>query len=247
MGKFENGDTRILISVLIASEGIDIPEADCLWFMRPTRSPVLYIQAVGRVLRNFTAKKKALLLDYGGIVENLGDVYQASERGPIKKLSALEAPLKMCPFCLSFSPINAQTCIKCTETFIVICQKCLEKHNYGEQCLCAKKNKRDLLKNTTEKAYVVEPLSKVCSDMFVSLYTSKKGKQSIKIIFYAGLEQFCTHYLGPNAYFAKKFFRVINVDEKQGDLEEIAKHLRDNYKPTKITRIKNGKYWNLRL
>lgn len=247
MDSFVNGNTRILISVLIASEGIDIPEADCLWFMRPTRSPVLYIQAVGRILRKFTGKKNALLLDYGEIVENLGDVYQAAERGPIAKLSDVGQALKMCPICLSFSPAVAQSCEKCKTEFIVICERCLEKHMYGERCKCFKTVIRNLLKNTTNKAYMKKALVEVCDSVFVSIYTSKKKKEMLKIVFYCGLEEFCTHYLGTNKYFMKKFFQKINIPYKEGTLEEISEHIKTKYELTELTRIKNGKYWNLRL
>lgn len=44
-------ESRLLISVLMLAEGIDLPKTDCLFMVRPTFSPELYNQMLGRGLR----------------------------------------------------------------------------------------------------------------------------------------------------------------------------------------------------
>jgi superfamily II DNA or RNA helicase len=51
--KLENGTYKILCNVNIFSTGVDIPRAGCGIFARPTKSEILYVQQVGRILRTF--------------------------------------------------------------------------------------------------------------------------------------------------------------------------------------------------
>ena len=44
-------EARMLVSVLMLAEGIDLPKTDCLFMVRPTFSPELYQQMIGRGLR----------------------------------------------------------------------------------------------------------------------------------------------------------------------------------------------------
>lgn len=65
---FRAGDHRILTGVGVFAEGTDLPIADCLVFARPVKSPLLFTQLVGRVLRPFPDKEYALILDIADIV-----------------------------------------------------------------------------------------------------------------------------------------------------------------------------------
>lgn len=47
----DDSESRMLLSVLIAAEGIDLPSTDCLFMVRPTFSPELHKQMIGRGLR----------------------------------------------------------------------------------------------------------------------------------------------------------------------------------------------------
>lgn len=49
--KGEGGDRRILVTVMMAAEGLDLPRIDCVIFARPTFSPILLQQMKGRGLR----------------------------------------------------------------------------------------------------------------------------------------------------------------------------------------------------
>lgn len=49
--KEEGGDRKVLVTVMMAAEGLDLPKIDCVVFVRPTYSPILLHQMEGRGLR----------------------------------------------------------------------------------------------------------------------------------------------------------------------------------------------------
>lgn len=63
---FRTGKLQALVSCMVLTEGFDAPWADCAVIARPTQSPGLYVQMVGRVLRTWPDKKDALVLDMTG-------------------------------------------------------------------------------------------------------------------------------------------------------------------------------------
>ena len=60
------GEICAIVTVDLYNEGVDIPEADTLLFLRPTQSPVLFQQQLGRGLRLFDGKSSCLVLDFVG-------------------------------------------------------------------------------------------------------------------------------------------------------------------------------------
>lgn len=116
MRRFENGDDRHIISVTALSTGWDYPPADGLVLLRPTRSPVLYVQLAGRVLRASPGKSDAIIADFGRIVETLGPldklrIYNSGEKS--KPLS----PMKFCPKCYEYMGKEIMTCECCGYAF----------------------------------------------------------------------------------------------------------------------------------
>ncbi len=51
IAEFREGRIRVLVNVLVATEGFDLPDASCIIIARPTMSLALYLQMVGRGLR----------------------------------------------------------------------------------------------------------------------------------------------------------------------------------------------------
>lgn len=48
---FKHGAIKVLVNVLVATEGFDLPDASCIIITRPTMSLALYLQMVGQGLR----------------------------------------------------------------------------------------------------------------------------------------------------------------------------------------------------
>lgn len=62
----ESGAIRILFTVDILNEGVDIPRVDQVLFLRPTESPVIFLQQLGRGLRLHEGKEFVTVLDFIG-------------------------------------------------------------------------------------------------------------------------------------------------------------------------------------
>lgn len=68
------GETQVLCNCFLLSYGWDCPPISCAVLARPTKSLVLFMQMVGRVLRPSPGKQDALILDHAGAVGELGFV-----------------------------------------------------------------------------------------------------------------------------------------------------------------------------
>lgn len=65
---FTNGTTRVLVNVAMMTHGIDIPDIETVFLARPTASPTLFAQMVGRAVRKTETKEHFRLVDF---VDNL--------------------------------------------------------------------------------------------------------------------------------------------------------------------------------
>lgn len=70
--RFEAGQTLVMSSCDIVSEGFDLPAIEAAILLRPTQSLALYLQQVGRALRVFPGKSVAIILDHVGAVVTHG-------------------------------------------------------------------------------------------------------------------------------------------------------------------------------
>jgi len=61
-----SGELCVLVTVDLYNEGIDLPMVDTLLLLRPTQSPVLFQQQIGRGLRLAPGKESCLVLDFVG-------------------------------------------------------------------------------------------------------------------------------------------------------------------------------------
>lgn len=64
--RFRTGKTQVLANCMVLTEGWDAPWCSCAVVARPTESAPLYIQMVGRILRPWSGKNDALVLDVVG-------------------------------------------------------------------------------------------------------------------------------------------------------------------------------------
>ncbi len=69
-----DGEIRVIFSVDMFNEGVDIPAVDMVMFLRPTESPVVFLQQLGRGLRRNKGKEYLNVLDFIGNYEKAGRV-----------------------------------------------------------------------------------------------------------------------------------------------------------------------------
>lgn len=114
--RFRSGDLKYLCNVNVLTTGFDAPNIDCVAMLRPTLSPGLYYQMVGRGFRLHPGKANCLVLDFGG---------NALRHGPVDALRITEpgsngngeAPAKECPECHEVIAAGYATCPECGHEF----------------------------------------------------------------------------------------------------------------------------------
>lgn len=62
----EDGRVKVIFSVDMFNEGVDIPEVDTVMFLRPTQSGIVFLQQLGRGLRTSKGKEYLNVLDFIG-------------------------------------------------------------------------------------------------------------------------------------------------------------------------------------
>lgn len=70
--KLKHGEINVIFSVDMFNEGVDIPAVDMVMFLRPTESPVVFLQQLGRGLRKSRGKEYLNVLDFIGNYEKAG-------------------------------------------------------------------------------------------------------------------------------------------------------------------------------
>ncbi len=115
-GLFQQAPLKYLCNVNVLTTGFDAPNVDCVVLLRPTLSPGLYYQMVGRGFRLHPGKANCLVLDYGGNV---------LRHGPVDQLQIAEkrsdgtgaAPAKECPSCRALIAPAYSNCPQCGHEF----------------------------------------------------------------------------------------------------------------------------------
>lgn len=64
--KLKDGKMKVIFSVDMFNEGLDVPQVDLVMFLRPTQSPTVFLQQLGRGLRKYKDKKYLNVLDFIG-------------------------------------------------------------------------------------------------------------------------------------------------------------------------------------
>ncbi|MFG0243650.1 MAG: DEAD/DEAH box helicase family protein [Phycisphaerales bacterium JB054] len=113
--RFKRGELKYLANVNVLTTGFDAPNVDCVALLRPTLSPGLYYQMVGRGFRLAPGKADCLVLDFGGNVLRHGpvDAIRIKEPGS----GDGEAPAKECPECHAIIHAAYSVCPECGHEF----------------------------------------------------------------------------------------------------------------------------------
>ncbi len=114
---FKAGRLKYLVNVNVLTMGFDAPNIDCVAMVRPTLSPGLYYQMVGRGFRLHEGKKDCLVLDFGGNVLRHGPVDAINVTASASTNNDGEAPAKVCPMCRSVISAGYSTCPDCGHEF----------------------------------------------------------------------------------------------------------------------------------
>lgn len=70
--KLKREEIKVIFAVDMFNEGLDIASLDMVMFLRPTESPVVFLQQLGRGLRTYKGKEYLNVLDFIGNYEKAG-------------------------------------------------------------------------------------------------------------------------------------------------------------------------------
>jgi DNA repair protein RadD len=180
--RFRRGQLKYLCNVNVLTTGFDAPNIDCVALLRPTMSPGLYYQMVGRGFRLHTGKADCLVLDFGGNVLRHGPVDQIGMReangdgtGP--------APAKECPNCQAVIAAGYARCPECGYEFPE-----RQRHRHDAQASEA----GILSRQITTTRYVVQ-------DVFYSVHRKRGGDEdaprSLRVDYKVGWHRFKSEWI----------------------------------------------------
>jgi DNA repair protein RadD len=147
ISEIKKSKIRALVSVGMITVGFDAPNIDMIVLLRPTKSPVLHIQMLGRGFRPYLNKPNCLVLDLSDNIRRLGPINDVKVPVPGKKNGKGQIPIKECPKCGCLNHISARKCNACNHVF-VFKQKIRERINTHHTVLAKDKKKTPRIKET---------------------------------------------------------------------------------------------------
>jgi len=120
LDRFKRRELKIIVSVGVITTGFDAPCIDALICLRPTLSPGLWVQMIGRAMRPYEGKEDALVLDFTNNTHVHGpvDLIDIDGNGEVKT-----SPYRVCPECGKLIPPREKAC-ECGYSFQRECYKC---------------------------------------------------------------------------------------------------------------------------
>jgi DNA repair protein RadD len=171
---FKDGLVKAVCNVNVLTEGFDAPHIDTIVLLRPTLSPGLFSQMVGRGLRLHQSKTYCLVLDFANCID---------EHGPIDLLG-------------SDCKVVMATCQECRESFSKAIRKCpscgweipkqeverLERVEAERRMHGAKASNRSILS--------LEPETYKVDNVMISRHCKPGSTDSLRVQYRCGLSTF---------------------------------------------------------
>jgi superfamily II DNA or RNA helicase len=117
LARIDRGETLVVSSCGVLSEGWDQPSVKCAILARPTKSTGLYLQQAGRILRPWQGQR-AIILDHAGCAREHGLPQEEREfslepRPKRQRGEAVEVPIRICDQCQAVLPARMRICPEC--------------------------------------------------------------------------------------------------------------------------------------
>ena len=239
IASFRRGEVRCLVTVLALATGFDVPDVDCIIWLRPTQSPVLYVQGAGRGLRIAEGKQNCLWIDFSDTTERLGPVdgIRGRKRGR-KKLEAV-APFAVCGEC--GNQVRPASSLECPDCGAIL------REPEPEEARAAS--------NAAIMAHQVQPKINTYPIDRVSYARHQKpgSPESLRVEYWCGLrivarEWVCLNHQGFARAKADRWWARRNPDSFNfipGSVDQAFEWLDDGFelrKPESITINESGKY-----
>jgi len=198
LNAFKRGELRCLVNNNVLTTGFDFPPIDLIGMFRPTMSPGLWVQMLGRGTRPWPgghidvagvqiywpAKQNCLCMDFAGNTERLGPI-----NDPLipkaKGDKTGDAPIKICTAilagtgveCGTFNHISARNCMCCGDAF--------EVHEQGHN-ISATASDMELMRSEAPETEMFN-----VTQVIYRKHTKKSnGVVSLRCDYYSGLQRF---------------------------------------------------------
>jgi DNA repair protein RadD len=261
---FKAGRLDALCNADLLTKGFDAPRVDLIAMLRPTLSPGLLVQIVGRGTRPVwpagfnendpahtaadrrnaiasSAKPDCLCLDYAGNFRRHGPVDTIAPPDPKRRTGIVQVRpddvrAKECPTCKSLAALNAQTCAFCGHEWT------LDKARHDAEADDVAILSRDLRNQPPEEIAVVTWMGR--------RHVKAGSPDSLRVTYSAGLMSYPEWVLlghkGPGRYRAEKWWVAHGGLMPVPDtIEDALVRWSELSQPAFIGIQKNGKWWNI--
>jgi len=231
---FVHGRIRAIVSVGMITTGFDAPNIDLLVLLRPTSSPVLHVQMIGRGLRTNPGKTHCLVLDFAGNVSRLGPINAVEVPEPTKKKKkGMGSPIvKDCPRC---------GCLH--HPTVKVCNVCGHKFKF-EQKIKTRADEEEVVRTQSPAKWMS------VTDVKYNVHTKRgdpTAPKTLKVTYYCGLSTFSEYICYDHNGYAKRIANnwvrhrwKFDVQPRSvQELHDYAKHL---HIPMQIKVDMQGKY-----
>lgn len=227
---FKAQELRYLVNNAVLTKGFDAPHIDLLAMLRPTISPVLWTQMVGRGLRLNSGKENCLLLDFAENIQRFGFIDEISFKDKGEKKAGVP-PMKECPECDTINYASAKHCMECGYEFPVVEEVKIQAKAYDGAVLSTQ---------NPPKTYDVK-------QVYYDVQVSKKGIPMLVVTYTSGfmsMHTFKEYVLVEHEGYAKQ--KAISwwrkrTNEPMPNTAEDALNVK-LLEPSQITIVKDGKY-----
>lgn len=214
---------QALVSVAVLTTGFDVAEVDLIGLLRPTQSPTLHVQIIGRGLRPHPDKEDCLVLDFAGNLITNGPIDAPIIR--LKGEGTGEAIMKECP-----------NCYEIVHAAVRVCPSCKHKFEFRHK-LSTKIEDRSVL--TIKEWHEV-------TDVKYYNYTGSKGIPMLKVSYFCTLRRFneyvCLDHPGKVKYIAQWWWKRRSKITPPNSVIEAMEHTESLKWPSKILVEEEGQY-----
>jgi len=235
---FKSGKIRAICGMNKFNIGFDHPPLDMISVLRPTVSPGMHVQILGRGTRPYDGsdhnfpepKSNCLILDFAGNIKRLGPINDP--KIPRKKGKGTgDVPIKMCDTCGTYNHASVRFCCNpdCSREFIFKTKLTSTAHPDSP---------------LRSDAPIIEYFN---VDRVIYHRHSKDGKPpSIKVNYYSGLRKFnefvCLEHKGYARTRAREFWRARHAMEPPETTDEALACISELRAPKRI-RVWINKQW----
>jgi DNA repair protein RadD len=234
---FKNGEFRALVNNNKLTTGFDHPPIDLIGMLRPTLSPGLWVQMLGRGTRPSpdTGKQNCLVLDFAGNTRRLGPINDPIKPRKAGKGAPGDAPVRICPQCSMYNHASARHCENCGHEFSF------------ESKIFDTAGSEELLRSD---APIIEYFD--VNKVIYNLHEKKNANgqltspPSIKVSYFCGFQMFnewvCLEHAGMASKKARDWWRLRHNEEPPPTTYEALRRVSELRTPKKLRVWVNKKY-----